>query len=146
MKVLWYEQDGLPHERSTKNGTSSTFCSQRKLIDWQTKNESNGNEDSDSGSEGENLPVFDWIINIKLLNENFREVATCKHCKNVFILTEKASQPASLVTELAFKCTNDKCKLHHNKGFFTSTKSRGVYDINRNSALASWAIRKGCIG
>ena len=70
MKALWYEQDCLPHERNTENVTS-TFCSQRKLIDWQTKNESSGNEDSDSGSEEENLPVFDWIINIKLLNENF---------------------------------------------------------------------------
>ena len=76
-------------------------------------------------------------MNIKLLNENFKEVATCKHCKNVLILTEKASQPAGLATELAFKCINDKCKLHHNKGFFTTTKSRGVYDTNRNSPLAS---------
>ena len=36
--------------------------------------------------------------------------------------------------------------MHHNKGFFTTTKSRGVYDINRNSALASRATRKGCSG
>ena len=73
MKALWYEQDGLPHERSTENVISSTFCSQRKLIDWQTENESSGNEDSDSGSEGENLPVFDWVINIKILNENLKK-------------------------------------------------------------------------
>ena len=32
-------------------------------------------EDSDSRSDKENLPVFDWIINIKLLNENLKEVA-----------------------------------------------------------------------
>ena len=120
---MWYEQDSLTHE----NVTLSTSCSQRKLIDWQTKNDSS--EDSDSGSEEENLPVFDWIINIKLLNEILKEVATCKHCKNVLILTQKASQCAGL--ELAFQCTNDKCKSHHNKGFFTSTKFRGVYDINQ---------------
>ena len=59
MKGSWYEQDGLPHERSSENVTSSTSCSQRKLIDRQPKNESSGSEDSDSGSEGENLPVLD---------------------------------------------------------------------------------------
>ena len=133
MKGSWYEQDGLLIERSSENVTLSTSCSQRKLIDWQTKNENSGDEDSDSGSEKENLPVFDWIINTKLLNENLKEVAICKHCKNALILTEKASQRAGLATGLAFKCTNDKYKSHHNKGFFTSTKSRGVYDINRRS-------------
>ena len=51
-----------------------------------------------------------------------------------------------MATELAFECTNDKCKSRHNKGFFTSTKSRGVYDINRKSVLASQAIGKGCSG
>ena len=75
-----------------------------------------------------------------------KEVAICKHCKNVLILTEKANQRAGLATELAFKCTNDKCKSHHNKGFFTSTKSRGVYDRNRESVVASRAIGKGCSG
>ena len=130
MKGSWYEQDGLPHERSSENVTSSTSCNQRRLIDQQTKNESSGDEDSDSGSEEENLPVFDWIINIKLLDENLKELAICKHCKNVLILTEKASQCVGLATELAFKCTNDKCKLYHNKRFFTTTKSRGVYHIN----------------
>ena len=117
-------------KRSSENVTLSTSCRQRKLIDWQIKNESSGDEDSDSGREEENLPVFDWIINIKLLNENLKEVAIRKHCKNALILTEKASRRAGLATELAFKCTNDKCKWHHNKGLFTSTKSRGVYDIN----------------
>ena len=63
------------------------------------------------------IPVFDKIINIKLLNENLKEVAICKHCKNVLILAEKASQHAGLATELAFKCANDKCKLHHKKNF-----------------------------
>ena len=53
----------------------------RKLIDWETKNESKH----------------------------------CKHCKNVLILTEKASQRAVLAAELAFKCANDKCKSHHKK-------------------------------
>ena len=103
-----------------------TSCSQRKLIDWQTKNKSSGNEDSHSESDEENLPVFDWIINVKLL----KEVAICKHCENALILTEKASQHPGLTTELDFKCVNDKCKLHHSKGFSTSAKSRGVYDIN----------------
>ena len=90
-----YEQDGLPHERNSENVRSTTWCSQRKLIDWQTKNESSGNEDSDSGREEENLPVFEWIINIKLLNENLKEVAICKHCENcenVLLLTKKANQ------------------------------------------------------
>ena len=63
----------------------------KQLIDWQTKNKSSGDEDSGSGSEEENVPVFDWIINIKLLNENLKEVAICKHFKNVLIPTEKAS-------------------------------------------------------
>ena len=36
--------------------------------------------------------MFDWIINIKLLNENLKEVAICKHCKNVLMLTEKVNQ------------------------------------------------------
>ena len=143
MKGSWYEQDGLPHERSSENVTS---CSQRKLVDWQTKNEISGDEDSDSGSEKGNLPVFDWIINIKLLNETWKKVAICKYCKNILILTEKASQRAGLATELTFKCTNDKCKSHHNKGFFTFTKRRGVYDINRKSVLASRAVGKGCSG
>ena len=67
-------------KRSSENVTLSTSCSQRKLIDWQIKNESSGDEDSDSGREEENLPVFDWIINIKLLNENLKEVAIRKHC------------------------------------------------------------------
>ena len=53
MKGSWYEQDGLPHERSSENVTSSTSCNQRKPIDWHTKNESSGNEDSYSGSEEE---------------------------------------------------------------------------------------------
>ena len=56
------EQDGLPHERSSENVKSSTLCSHRKLIDWQTKNQSSGDEDSDSGNKEENLPVFDWIF------------------------------------------------------------------------------------
>ena len=53
MKGSWYEQDGLPHQRSSENVTSSTSCTQRKLIDWQTKNENSDDEDSDSGSEEE---------------------------------------------------------------------------------------------
>ena len=40
---------------SSENVTLPTLCSQRKLIDWQTKNESSGDEDSDLGSEEENL-------------------------------------------------------------------------------------------
>ena len=36
----------------------------------------------------ENLPVLDCIINIKPLNENLKDVAICKHCKNVLILAE----------------------------------------------------------
>ena len=55
MERSWYERDGLPHERSSENVTLPTLCSQRKLIDWQTKNESSGDEDSDLGSEEENL-------------------------------------------------------------------------------------------
>ena len=70
MKGSWYEQDGLPHERSSENVTS---CSQRKLIDWQTKNEISGDEDSDSGSEKGNLPVFDWIINKKTFERNLEK-------------------------------------------------------------------------
>ena len=140
MKGSWYEQDGLPYERSTENVTSSTSCSQRKLIDWQTKNESSGDEDSDSGSEEEDLPVFNWIVNIKFLNENLKEVAICKYCKNVLILTEKVNQRAGLTTELAFRCKNDKCKSYHDRGLFTSTKSRAVYNINRKRILASRAV------
>ena len=34
-----------------------------------------GDEDNDSASDEENLPVFDQIINIKLLNENLKKVA-----------------------------------------------------------------------
>lgn len=62
-----------------------------------------GDEDNDSASDEENLPVFDQIINIKLLNENLKKVAICKHCKNVLILKKKASQRANLATELPFK-------------------------------------------
>ena len=47
----------------------------------QTQNERSGDEDSDLVSEEENLPVFDWIINKKLLNGNLEEVVICKHCK-----------------------------------------------------------------
>ena len=47
----------------------------------QTQNERSGDEDSDLISEEENLPVFDWIINKKLLNGNLEEVVICKHCK-----------------------------------------------------------------
>ena len=61
-------------EKTSGNLTLSTLCSQRKLIDWQIKNEGSGDEDGDSGSDKENLPVFDWIINIKLVNENFKQV------------------------------------------------------------------------
>ena len=59
MKGSWYEQDGLLHERSSENVTSSASCSQRKLTDWQTKNKSSGDEGSNSGGQEENLPVFD---------------------------------------------------------------------------------------
>ena len=100
-------------------------------------------EYSDSESDEENLPVFDWMINIKLFNENLEEEAICKHWKNVLILTEKANQRAALATKLGFKWANDKCNLHHNKGFFTSIKSRGVHDINQKSVLASRALEKG---
>ena len=62
-----YEEDGLPHERSSENVTSPASCSQRKVIVWQTKNESSGDEDSDSLSNEKNLTVFDWIINKKNL-------------------------------------------------------------------------------
>ena len=62
-----------------------------------------GDEDNDSASDEKNLPVFDQIINIRLLNENLKKVAICKYCKNVLILTKKASQRANLATELPFK-------------------------------------------
>ena len=55
MKGSWCEHDGLPHKRSGENVTSSTSCSQKKLIDW--------------------------IINIKLLNENLKEAVICKIVK-----------------------------------------------------------------
>ena len=61
-----------------------------------------------------------------------KQVSICKNCKNVLILIEKANQRAVLATELPFKCTNDKCKSHHDKGFFTFTKSRGVYGNRKN--------------
>ena len=103
MNGSWYEQDGLPHERNSENVRSTTWCNQRKLIYWQTKNESSDNEDSHSGSEEENLPVFEWIINIKFLNENLKEVAICKHCENcenVLLLTKKANQVRVLLQSL----------------------------------------------
>ena len=79
---------------------ASTLCSQKKLIHWQTKNESSVNEDSDSGSDEGSLPVFDWIVITKILNENLKKVAICKYCKNVLILTEKANQHAGLATSM----------------------------------------------
>ena len=51
MKGSWYERNGWLSERSSENVTSSASYSQRKLIDWQTKNESSGDEDSDSESQ-----------------------------------------------------------------------------------------------
>ena len=63
--------------------------------------------------------------------------------KLIYTISERR---VGLATELAFKCPNDKYKLYHNKGFFTSTKSRGVYDINRKCVLASWVTGKGCKG
>ena len=51
MKGSWYERNGSLSERSSENVTSSASYSQRKLIDWQTKNESSGDEDSDSESQ-----------------------------------------------------------------------------------------------
>ena len=38
-------------KEEVKNLHRSALCSQRKLIDWQTKNGSSGDEGSDSGSE-----------------------------------------------------------------------------------------------
>ena len=63
--------------------------------------------------------------------------------KLIYTISERR---VGLATELAFKCTNDQYKLYHNKGFFTSTKSRGVYDINRKCVLARWVTGKGCKG
>ena len=67
MKGFWswslHEQDVPPHERSSENVKTLASCIQRKLIDWQTKNESSEDEGSDSGSDEENLSVFDWIVN-----------------------------------------------------------------------------------
>ena len=50
-----------------------------------------------------------------------------QNCKNVLTLTEKANQHAGLATELAFKCTNDKCKSYHNN--FLSLQNLEVYMI-----------------
>ena len=83
----------------------------------QTRNESSEDEDSDSGNDEEHLPVFDWIINIKLFNENLIEVAICKHCKNVLIQAEKTSQPVGLATELAFKWKNENLSRITTKDF-----------------------------
>ena len=73
MKESWYEQDGVPHERSSENVALSASCSQRKLIDWQTKTETSGDEHSDSGSD-EKIFFFYQMIYTLLHTTKIHEI------------------------------------------------------------------------
>ena len=148
MSGSWFEQEKLlSYSSIAVDNEPASSSSQKKLVDWQSEDESSSDESDESDEEmfEESMPVTDWIIDIQLLDMYLQEVAKCKKCSHSLSIKEQLSCRAG--TKLIFECTNSRrSSLHTYKGFFTSKKSGATYDINRKSVLASRAIGKGYSG